>query len=230
MNGISAWRLNMSRLMAIAALVVLASAPSAYAQRVEVSGIFGWTLSDGVTGQPVLAGDGNIYDTVDIKDSASWGFAVGINATDNVEVGFLFGQQMSTLGLDGTKPRDMGDLTISTYHPYVAYNAGEIDGKVRPYLLVGFGATNYGSVSFQRANGQAAETGSQTQYSSTWGAGVKVFPSPKVGIRIGAQWTPTYIKTDAAGWWCDPYWGCYVVGDAQYSNQFQFNGGITFRF
>jgi len=24
--------------------------------------------------------------------------------------------------------------------------------------------------------------------------------------------------------------GCYVVGDAQYSNQFEFTGGLTFRF
>jgi hypothetical protein len=32
------------------------------------------------------------------------------------------------------------------------------------------------------------------------------------------------------GWWCDPWWGCYVVGDAQYSNQFEIIGGISFRF
>jgi hypothetical protein len=43
-------------------------------------------------------------------------------------------------------------------------------------------------------------------------------------------WTPTYIKSDAEGWWCDPYWGCYTVGSAQYSNQFQLAGGITLRF
>jgi hypothetical protein len=38
------------------------------------------------------------------------------------------------------------------------------------------------------------------------------------------------FKSDAAGWWCDPYWGCYVVGNAQYSNQFEFTGGLTFKF
>jgi len=80
------------------------------------------------------------------------------------------------------------------------------------------------------ANGAARGTASETQFSTTWGAGVKIFPSPNVGVRFGAQWTPTYIKTDAAGYWCDPYWGCYVVGDAQYANQFQFNGGLTIRF
>jgi opacity protein-like surface antigen len=218
------------RLMALAAALVMVTAPSAYAQRVEVSGIFGWTLSDGVTGDPILALDGNVYDTVDLKDGFSWGVGVGVNATDNVEVGFLFGQQMSTLAVEGTTRREVGDLTINTYHPYVAFNLGEADARVRPYFLIGLGATNYGSVDFVRANGQADETDSATQFSTTWGAGVKVFPSPKVGIKFGVHWVPTYIKTDAAGYWCDPYWGCYVVGDAQYSNQFQFNGGITFRF
>ena len=74
------------------------------------------------------------------------------------------------------------------------------------------------------------ETGGETQFSTTWGAGVKLFPAPNFGVRFGMQWTPTYIKSDPGGYWCDPYWGCYMVGDAQYSHQFQFNGGVTFRF
>jgi len=41
------------------------------------------------------------------------------------------------------------------------------------------------------------------------------------------QWTPTYLKSDAVGWWCDPRWACEVVGDSQYSNQLEFVGGST---
>jgi Outer membrane protein beta-barrel domain len=217
-------------LIAMAALLVLAPASSAFAQRVETAVLFGWTLSDGVTSDGVLAPDGNIYDAVDVKDSFSWGFDIGVNATDNIQVGFLFGQQLSTLGIEGTAKRELGDLKVNTYHPYVAFNAGAPDARVRPFLLVGFGATNYGGVDFTRADGTAASTGSETQFSTTWGAGVKVYGSSNVGFRAGLQWTPTYIKTDSEGWWCDPYWGCYVVGDAQYANQFQFNGGVTIRF
>ena len=69
------------RVIVMALLATFVSAP-AFAQRVEVSGLFGWTLSDGVTGAPVLSGDGNLYDTIDVKDSASWGFSVGFNATE----------------------------------------------------------------------------------------------------------------------------------------------------
>ena len=40
----------------------------------------------------------------------------------------------------------------------------------------------------------------------------------------------TYIKSNPAGYWCDPYFGCWAVGDAQYSNQLEFAGGVTLRF
>ena len=219
------------QLIVSAALLVVMSTPAVVsAQRVEVSGNIGWTVSDGVDGQGIRAGDGNIYDAVDVKDAFSWGFGIGVLATENAEVGFLFSQQMSQMRLDGTAIREVGDLNVNSYHPYFAYNFMPSDSAVRPYVLIGLGATNYGAVSFTRLNGQAGETASETQFSTTWGAGVKVFGASNVGFRAGVQWTPTYIKTDSAGWWCDPYWGCYLVGDAKYANQFQFNGGVVFRF
>ena len=220
----------LKKAIVMAVLVVFASATQAAAQRVELTGLFGWTLSDGVEGDGILAGDGNIYDAVDVKDSVSWGAGIGFNATDNVEVGFLFGQQLSKMVLKGTAERELGDLTVNTYHPYVAFNAGAPDAPVRPYLMIGFGATNYGGVDFTRVNGTTGTTQSETQFSTTWGAGVKVYGGSNVGFRAGVQWTPTYIKSDSEGWWCDPYWGCYVVGDAKYANQFQFNGGVVIRF
>jgi opacity protein-like surface antigen len=136
---------------------------------------------------------------------------------------------MSTLRLDGTNTLDVGDMNVYSYHPYVAFNLGEMGARIRPYLMIGMGATHFNSVTFQ-ALGAERQTNSNTQFSTTWGAGVKVYPTQHVGVRFGAQWTPTYIKTDAEGWWCDPYWGCYLTGDAQYSNQLQFSGGVTTRF
>ena len=58
---------------------------------------------------------------------------------------------------------------------------------------------------------------------------MKISPSPR-SAWLEARWTPTYIKSDAEGWWCDPYWGCYVVGNPQYSYQLELSGGITLRF
>ena len=220
------------RILIIAALAacVVATPAMAQDQRVELSVLLGWTFSDGVEGQAVPALDGNIYDRIDPQDSFKWGFDVGVYATEQVQVGFLFGQQMTKLEAGGTSTREIGDLNVNTYHGYVAYNLGAADSPVRPYFMGGLGATSFGEVSYTRLNGQTGTTTSETQFSTTWGAGVKFFASPNVGARFGLQWTPTYIKTDAVGYWCDPYWGCYLVGDAQYSNQWDISGGITFRF
>ncbi len=64
--------------------LVLASMTPAMAQavRVEASVLFGWTFSDGVSGQAIRCGDGQIYDRLDPKDSASWGFDVGGYVTE----------------------------------------------------------------------------------------------------------------------------------------------------
>jgi Outer membrane protein beta-barrel domain len=214
---------------ALLCVVMLTPAIASAQSRVEVSGIVGWTISDGVEGDGILAGDGNIYNAIDIKDSFSWGFGIGFNVSETTEVGFLFNQQMSTLAIEGTTTRDVGDMNVTSYHPYFAYNFGESDAALRPFILFGLGATSYSSVGFTGIAGPR-ETGGETQFSTTWGAGVKYFAGPNVGIRISGTWTPTYISTQEGGWWCDPYWGCYVVGDAKYANQFHLNGGITFRF
>jgi hypothetical protein len=211
------------------ALATLVSAAPAFAQRVEVSGLVGWTFSDGVDGQAVTTAEG-IYDRVDPKDSFKWGFLAGVLVSPNAEVGFQFGQQMTQLEASGTNTREIGDMSINTYHGYFAYNFGEVDAVVRPYVMGGMGATNFSSIDYTRITGESGTIGGETQFSTTWGAGVKVFASPNVGARFGVQWTPTYIKSDPGGWWCDPWWGCYLVGNAQYANQWDLGGGITFRF
>jgi hypothetical protein len=79
-------------------------------------------------------------------------------------------------------------------------------------------------------NGQQRDIDGETKFATNWGGGVKLYPGERVGLKLGVRWTPTYVKTDPTGYWCDPYWGCFTVGDAQYSNQFEFSGGVFFRF
>jgi opacity protein-like surface antigen len=166
---------------------------------------------------------------VDPKNAFSWGARIGFMATDDIEVGGLFGMQMTAIELSGTSRVEIGDENIFNYHGYVAYNFGDHDSRARPYFLGGLGATQFASVS-ARAGGQQRDIRGFTKFSTTWALGVKVFPGEHAGVRVEARWTPTYIKSDAAGWWCDPYWGCYVVGNAQYANQFELSGGLTLRF
>jgi outer membrane protein W len=215
--------------LAVAAALVCVPA-AAQDMKGEISGFAGWTLSDGVTGGPLLAGDGAIYDEIGPKDSFSWGLTAGYFFNENWQFEFLYNQQSSTLEISGTRTTEIGDFKISNYHGVFAYHAGDSDASVRPFIFLGGGATHYPGLDFTAVNGQQLEIGGNTQFSGTFGAGVKVYPGRNAGLRLQARWTPTYIKSDAEGYWCDPYWGCYVVGDAQYSNQFQFTGGITLRF
>jgi outer membrane protein W len=222
----------MFRKLLISSCLVLIAASAAWAQapKVEITGLIGYTLADGVNGDPIKAANGQTYDSVEPQDSINFGLSFGFFVTPSAEIGFLWRRQATKLDVFGTARTTVGDWNIDGYHGYGAYYFGDPEAKVHPYVMFGLGATHYGSVSYKKVDGSAASTPGGTQFSGTGGAGVKVNASPNVGVKFGIQWTPTYIKSDAVGWWCDPWWGCYVVGDAQYSNQFEFVGGITFRF
>jgi outer membrane protein W len=211
--------------------MLLATSTAAWAQspKVEVGALFGYSLTDGVSGDPYKAADGAVYDRVDPKDSMAFGLSFGYFVTPKAQIGFMWRRQPTSIEVSGTTVKVLGDMNIDGYHGYFAYYFGDEESNVRPYILGGLGATNYGAFSFKSATGTQQTTAGNAQFSSTWGAGVKIYPSPHVGLQAGMQWTPTYIKSDAAGWWCGWY-GCYVVSNAQYSNQFEFVGGITFRF
>lgn len=219
----------LKRILATALLFVLAGVPMlAQSPKVEASVTYGWVFSDGVSGDAILAGDGNLYDRADPKDSGQFNFMVGV-LVGQAEVGFIWGYQPTKLTIAGTAEREIGDQTLNTYHGYFGYNFMP-DTKVQPYVYGGLGATSFSKVDFVTVGGVSRQTTGETQFSTTWGVGVKFLPSPHVGVKVGASFTPTYIKSDPGGWWCDPYWGCYLTGSPQYSNQLSLNGGVVFRF
>jgi hypothetical protein len=222
----------MTKRVALTSFIVFLAAAPAFAQtpKAEVGAFVGWVFADGVSGDNYKAPDGNVYNRVDPKDSFGWGLDVGVFVGPNSEVGFIYANQPTKLTVTGTTTKEIGDQTTNTYHGYYAYNWGEGDARVRPYMLFGLGATSYSDVSYTSAAGAARTVPGVSRFSGTFGAGVKVYGSGRVGGRFGMRWTPTYIKSDATGYWCDPYWGCYLTGNAQYANQIDLNGGITIRF
>jgi hypothetical protein len=223
---------NVLKKAALFSTFVALAAPASWAQdpKIEIGATGAWTLSDGVSGDAIRAGDGRLYNSIEPKDSFAYSLSVGYFVNETISVGALFSQQKSKMVLGGSVAREVGDWSVNNYHGFVEYNSGAADSKARLYALGGLGATQYASLSFTAANGQARSIGGETKFSTTWGAGFKLYPTKSVGLRVGARWTPTYIKSDASGWWCDPYWGCYVTGNAQYANQFEFSGGLSLRF
>jgi outer membrane protein W len=219
-----------SRTFVLAALVASASGvASAQDHRVEVGGNIAYTLSDGVTFDGLAVG-GNVFNSIEPKDSVAYGLNLGVFVTESLQVEFLWSRQDSNLQAGGTTEMEITDLSVDNYMGNVVYHFGDSASGVRPYVFGGLGATSYGSLSFVGLNGQQREIGGETKFATNWGAGLKLYAGERVGLKLGARWTPTYVKSDPAGYWCDPYWGCYTVGDAQYSNQFEFSGGLFFRF
>ena len=216
----------MIRKTLLVALGIGLAATSAQAQssKFEISANAGYTFSDGVSGATVETDEGT-FNRLDPADSFSWGLRFGYMLSENSEVGFLFDTQPTQLEAGGRDKATVGDMNVYNYHGYYSYSFMDADAVARPYILVGLGATQFGSVSADQGDIDGG-----TQFSGTFAFGGKFFPfaSPKFGLRAEFRWTPTYIKSDPGGWWCG-FYGCYVVEDPQYANQIELNAGIIFR-
>lgn len=220
----------MVRKTLLMALAIGLTATSAQAQssKFEISANAGYTFSDGVSGVTVETDQGT-FNRIDPADSFSWGLRLGYMLSENSEIGFLFDNQPTQLEAGGRDKATIGDMNVYNYHGYYSYSFMDRDAVARPYILVGLGATQFGSVNPTDGVTEESIDGG-TQFSGTFAFGGKFFPfsSQKFGLRAEVRWTPTYIKSDPGGWWCG-YWGCYVVEDAQYSNQWELSGGFIFR-
>jgi len=205
-------------------LLGLAAAPAFAQAEGEVAASVGWTFSDGVTftGTPV---NGVTYSRVDPKDSLSYSLSGGVYVNHELELEFLWNHQPTKAEVTGGVPTISGNMNVDNYHGNIVIHAGGRDAPVRPFFYIGAGATNYGEAAFPNRTIPGL-----TRFSWAIGAGAKVFPSPHAGFKFAVRWVPTYIKTDAAGWWCDPFWGCAPAGNVQYANQFELSGGVVFKF
>ena len=126
-------------------------------------------------------------------------------------------------------PSTWGDVSIYTYHGYVAFNCGA--SRRRRFGPTSWSGWRHPLRHLLHRPGRSTRDRRRVAVLDHLGAGPQGVPrGGNFGIRLGVRSTPTYIKSDSAGGWCDPYWGCYIVADAQSPNQWEFNGGITLRF
>ncbi len=215
----------------IVLVLMYSLSPLALAQDfvMELTPFFGYTLSDGIDFNPTDIGGLVIVDNITPKSGTAWGFQADVLANEMFAIGFQFSDQSSKmeLGILGGEKQEITDMNVRNYHGMFTFNLGESDAAARPFIFGGLGATQYSPDDIM-GNG----VDSRSRFSTTWGGGVKWYGSEHLGVRLTARWTPTYINTDPTGIWCSPYWpgGCWVVGEANYSHQFGFNGGLILRF
>lgn len=215
-----------------------AAATPAFARQVEASVEGGYTASEGISASQDRIILGSVYRDLDITSGASFGITAGAYIGPNFELEFLWSRQFSHLEASNPAPSlQIAKMNVDNYHGNMVYNFGEPDTAMRPFVFFGLGATHLAPGDFEGAFVNPGpglvltRLDSKTKFSSTWGGGIKYYMSPRVGVKGTLRWTPTYIKTDPGGYWCDPFYPtCWVIGDPDYAQQLTFSGGVTFRF
>jgi hypothetical protein len=155
------------------------------------------------------------------KDSVAAGITIGVNLSDNLGVEFLWNRQQTTVtGYDYAEIfLHRMDAKLDQFHGNLLYTFRRGENKVRPFVLVGAGATR-----------GAGERASDVRFSFGIGGGMKYFVSPNFGLRLQARFAPTYLYSTPGGLWCD-WWGyCTVAPNLTFFNQGDATIGWVFRF
>jgi opacity protein-like surface antigen len=109
---------------------------------------------------------------------------------------------------------EMFDVTIDQIQGSLVYQLGRADSRWRPFVCAGAGAAFFGSPDIE----------GEAKLALNAGAGLKWLPSKRVGVRLQARYTPTWLH-DASADLCDPFGFCQ-----NWLHQFELTAGVVVRF
>lgn len=216
-------------LFTVVLFLSMATAAAAGPPQFELKGSLGYALSEGISisGEEV---NNEFYNRLDVDDGLTFGAGLGVYISRNMELAFLWDVQQSELVAKGSTTMSISSMDVYNYHGAFIYNFGSFLDNVRPIVFGGLGSTYFSSLKFTDLQGRPQDTGGKGKFSTIWGAGVKFFPASRIGFQLDFKWTPTYIKSEPGGYWCDPYWGCGTTTRTDYANQWKFGGTLIARF
>ena len=206
-----------ARILYSTLLLLLCVVPTPAQGRFELQPFVGYKSGGSV---PVGSNELNI-NKIKFKRSINAGVSFAVNATDTLGLEFLWNRQPSQaigqLSSGGDDPWTF-DANLDQFHGNLLSNFNP-DGKFRPFLLFGLGAT-------RASSGDSAKT----NLSFALGGGIKYFFTDHMGVRLQARYVPTYLFSTVAGTWCD-WWGyCWIVPNDHYMSQGDVTAGWIFRF
>ncbi len=188
------------------------SAAPAYAQRLEIAPL----VSAGYTTAASLEKTAPEIDEVKVKGGFTWGGQLGYFFGRHLGLELSWAQQESALTLyTSSGSADLFDMNVGQLHGNFVYQWGDEGGRVRPYALVGLGATFF----------SAPDIPGEAKLSWAVGGGVKVFLHKNVGIKLQAKYNPTRLNDEQAGRFCDPFGFC-----SDSLRQGEFASGLVLRF
>jgi len=204
-----------TRLIAVLLFMAVISIQDLSAQDIELNGFAGWQFG----------GKARLYEgDFDISDAMNYGgkLAVGLSSTTFVEISYMRADTDGRFYSYNGGSSDVFEFS-SNYIHIAGLQEADL-GRISPYGTLGVGLVFWTSKSSQLEG--------KTQFSITLGAGVKIWLTDIVGIRIhGGMMMP--MVWNGAGFGCGIGTGGAGCGGAVYTRitpfQGEFSGGLVFR-
>jgi opacity protein-like surface antigen len=189
-------------------LALLAAAP-AFAQSFELAALGGYTTPGS------LEHDSRVVQDLKLAGSSTWGATLGYFFSPRLGVEASWARVGSGVELStAAATQEMFDVNIDQLQVSLVYQLGRASSRVRPFATLGAGAAIF----------SATDIAGEAKLSLNVGAGLKWLPSKRLGARLQAKYTPTYLKDKGASP-CDPFGFCQ-----DWLHQFELTGGVVLRF
>jgi outer membrane protein with beta-barrel domain len=189
-------------------LAVLSAAP-AFSQGLEVTARAGYTTPGG------LQHDTRTLEDLKLAGSFTWGASLGWFFSPRLGVEASWARVGSGVELATAEAsQEMFDVTIDQLQGRLVYQFGAPESRLRPVVTAGAGASIF----------RSPDIDTETKLSLGLGAGLKWLPSKRLGARLQANYTPTYLN-DKGSDFCDPFGFCQ-----NWVHQFEVTGGVIVRF
>lgn len=193
------------------ALSLLSAAP-AFAQQVDLTPFGGFRVGGGME---------DYYSGVkfDIKDNWSYGGMLDVAIPGGRAVEFVYSHQGTEVnaGSGYTGPVTAADVNVDLWQ------LGLLQEKPLSPTVTSYGVGTLGITHF------GFPTESADRFSIGFGGGAKVFPSPKVGLRLDARGYVTFVDTSSF-YVTGGGGGAAVSFTSSALFQAEFLGGVVFRF
>jgi opacity protein-like surface antigen len=197
-------------------LVMISS--TGFAQNFELTPFVGGQLNGG------LDITNGFFSRIEVQNNVNYGASVGYLLGEHTGIEFMWNyNRAGTLAQfpSGGSSTEVFKLRTNQYLGNFLYHLADRQTKMRPFVMFGLGASNL-----------SPDDGAKgiTRFAWTVGAGAKYNFNQRFGMRLQGKWSPTYITTTNGGFWCDPFFGCWAVGNSHFLHEFDITGGVTLRF
>jgi len=208
----------------IFALVLLMSTTAWAQRRFEITPFVGYRTTGSFSGAQLQ------YSDFHIEDGLAYGVGLGYRFSQVFTVEAQWSRVDSQVTAHGVNllTTNLTSVTTDIYHANFLFFFRQEQYSLRPYFMFGLGATVANAKPLVWL-GNTVDPHAASRFSWNLGLGVEARVRERIGLRIQGRWIPTYINS-SSGYWADWWGNVWLVPYSNYMNQFEFSGGLVFRF